>query len=63
MEGYLAATLFIKGLQAAGKDLTQKSFIHNLRQVKSYNASGLMPKTINYSTIFGHDPNPTAPSS
>ncbi|HEX4219028.1 MAG TPA: ABC transporter substrate-binding protein [Acidimicrobiales bacterium] len=59
MEGYLAATLFIKGLQVAGKDLTRQSFINNLRQVKSYNANGLIPETINFSTVFGHDPNPT----
>jgi branched-chain amino acid transport system substrate-binding protein len=59
MEGYLAATLFIKGLQVAGKNLTQKSFIDNLRQVTSYNANGLLPQTINFSTVFGHDPNPT----
>ncbi len=58
MEGYLAATLFIRGLQATGKDLTRANFIKDLRAVKSYNANGLLPHTINYSTIFGHDPNP-----
>ena len=58
MEGYLAATLFIKGLEATGKDLTRQKYIHDLRQVKNYNAGGLMSNTVNYPTIFGHNPNP-----
>ena len=27
-----------------------------LRSIKAYNGNGLLPITINYSTIFGHDP-------
>ena len=30
--------------------------IKDLRGLKSYNANGLLPESINYSTIFGHDP-------
>lgn len=58
MEGYLAATLFIKGLQVTGGDLTRQNFIKSLRGVNNYNAGGLMASTVNFSTIFGHDPNP-----
>ena len=58
MEGYLAATLFIKGLQATGKDLTRTNYMHTLRKVSDYNAGGLMSNTIDYTTIFGHNPNP-----
>ena len=29
--------------------------IKDLRGLKSYNANGLLPQSINYSTIFGHD--------
>ena len=27
-----------------------------LRNLKAYNANGLLPTAINYSTVFGHDP-------
>jgi branched-chain amino acid transport system substrate-binding protein len=59
MEGYLAATLFIQGLKATGKDLTRTNYIKDLRKVKNYNGGGLMASTINYSTVFGHNPNPS----
>ena len=29
--------------------------IKDLRSIKSYNGNGLLPESINYSTIFGHD--------
>jgi ABC-type branched-subunit amino acid transport system substrate-binding protein len=58
MEGYLAGTLFIKGLQVTGKDLTRTNYIKDLRKVKDYNAGGLMSNTVNFPTIFGHNPNP-----
>ena len=45
----------IKGLQLAGPNPTHASVIEALRGVKSYNANGLLPITLNYSTDFGHD--------
>ncbi|MGP0032743.1 MAG: ABC transporter substrate-binding protein [Acidimicrobiales bacterium] len=55
-ESWLGADLMIKGLQLAGKNATQAGVIKALRHVKAYNGNGLLPTTINYSTIFGHDP-------
>jgi hypothetical protein len=46
----------IKGLQMAGPNPTRAAVIKDLRSIKSYNGNGLLPITINYSTIFGHDP-------
>ena len=45
----------IKGISWPGKNPTQASVIHALRNLKSYNGNGLLPETINYSTDFGHD--------
>ena len=39
----------------AGQNPTHAGVIHALRSLKSYNGNGLLPETINYSTIFGHD--------
>ena len=39
----------------SGSNPTRAAVIKDLRQLKSYNANGLLPQTINYSTIFGHD--------
>jgi branched-chain amino acid transport system substrate-binding protein len=55
-EAWVGADLMIKGLQLAGKNPTSAKVITSLRNLKSYNASGLLPITINYSTIFGHNP-------
>ncbi len=54
-ESWLGADLMIKGLELAGKNPTQAAVIHDLRNLKSYNGDGLLPETINFSTIFGHD--------
>jgi branched-chain amino acid transport system substrate-binding protein len=54
-ESWLGADLMIKGLEMAGKNPTHAGVIHALRSLKSYNGNGLLPQTINYSTIFGHD--------
>ncbi len=54
-EAWVGADLMIKGLQAAGKNPTSASTIKALRGITSYNANGLLPSTINYTTIFGHD--------
>jgi hypothetical protein len=42
-------------LELAGKNPTQSGVIHALRNLKAYNGNGILPETINYSTIFGHD--------
>ncbi len=55
-ESWVGADLMIKGMQLAGKNPTRATVIKDLRGLKSYNANGLLPTTINYSTIFGHDP-------
>lgn len=58
-EAWAGADLMIKGMQMAGKSPTQAAVIKDLRGLKSYNANGLLPESINYSTIFGHDVSPT----
>jgi branched-chain amino acid transport system substrate-binding protein len=55
-ESWLGADLMIRGLELAGPDPTHANVITALRNLKSYNGNGLLPETINYSTIFGHDP-------
>jgi branched-chain amino acid transport system substrate-binding protein len=54
-EAWVGADLMIKGLQLAGKNPTSASVIKALRGIKSYDANGILPESINYSTIFGHD--------
>ena len=54
-ESWLGADLMIKGLQLAGPNPTRAAVIKDLRNIKSYNGNGLLPESINYSTIFGHD--------
>ncbi len=54
-EAWLGADLMIKGLQLAGSNPTRAGVIKALRDLKSYNGNGLLPQTIDYSTIFGHD--------
>jgi branched-chain amino acid transport system substrate-binding protein len=54
-EGWLGVDLMIKGLEGAGANPTHASVIHALRNIKSYNANGLLPEYINYSTDFGKD--------
>ncbi len=55
-EAWAGADLMIKGLQMAGANPSRAAVIKDLRGLKSYNANGLLPQSINYSTIFGHDP-------
>jgi ABC-type branched-subunit amino acid transport system substrate-binding protein len=55
-ESWLGADLMIKGIQLAGTNATHAGIIKALRNLKSYNGNGLLPITINYSTVFGHDP-------
>jgi ABC-type branched-subunit amino acid transport system substrate-binding protein len=54
-EAWAGADLMIKGLQMAGANPTRAAVIKDLRGLKSYNANGLLPESIDYSTIFGHD--------
>ncbi len=54
-ESWAGADLMIKGLEMAGTNPTRSAVIKDLRGLKAYNANGLLPDTINYSTIFGHD--------
>jgi ABC-type branched-subunit amino acid transport system substrate-binding protein len=54
-EAWAGADLMIKGLEMAGSNPTQAAVIKDLRGLKSYNVNGLLPGSINYSTIFGHD--------
>jgi branched-chain amino acid transport system substrate-binding protein len=48
MVGWLAADMFIRGVQAAGDCLTREKFIHNLRAVSDYNGGGLLPQTVDF---------------
>jgi branched-chain amino acid transport system substrate-binding protein len=54
-ESWLGADLMIKGLQKAGGSPTRSSVVKALRGITSYNGNGLLPQSINYATIFGHD--------
>ena len=54
-EAWAGADLMIKGLQMAGANPTRATVIKDLRGLKSYNDNGMLPQTINYSTIFGHN--------
>jgi branched-chain amino acid transport system substrate-binding protein len=54
-EAWAGADLMIKGLEMSGSNPTRAAVIKNLRSVKSYNDNGMLPQTINYSTIFGHN--------
>ncbi len=55
-EAWLGADLMLKGIGLAGANPTSAAVIHRLRDVKSYDGNGLLPQSINYSTVFGHDP-------
>ncbi len=55
-EAWLGADLMINGLQMAGSNPSRAVVIKDLRSIKAYNGNGLLPITVNYSTIFGHDP-------
>ena len=56
MVGWLSADTFIRGLEAAGVSCpTRAGFITNLRKVKGYTASGLLPPT-DFAAVFGKMP-------
>ncbi len=54
-EAWIGTDLMLKGLQMAGRNPSRSAVIKSLRSIKAYSANGLLPVTINYSTIFGHD--------
>ncbi len=54
-ESWVGADLMIKGIEGAGSNPTHASVVKSLRSITAYNADGLLPTTIDYSTIFGHD--------
>ena len=53
-EGWLGADLLVKGIEGAGSNPTRASVTTALRAIKAYNGNGILPITINYSTVFGH---------
>jgi branched-chain amino acid transport system substrate-binding protein len=55
-ESWTGADLMIKGLQMAGNNPTRAAVIKDLRGLKSYNANGLLPQSLNFATAFGHNP-------
>jgi len=57
-EAWLGADLMLRGLGMAGKNPTRSTVIKDLRGIKSYDGSGLLPVPINYSTVFGHSVTP-----
>jgi branched-chain amino acid transport system substrate-binding protein len=54
-EAWAGADLMIKGLEMAGANPTRAAVIKDLRSLKSYNDNGMLPQTIDYATIFGHN--------
>ncbi|HEY2563370.1 MAG TPA: hypothetical protein VGI44_06635, partial [Acidimicrobiales bacterium] len=54
-EAWAGADLMIAGLEMAGPNPAHAAVIKELRSLKSYDANGLLPDPIDYSTIFGHD--------
>jgi branched-chain amino acid transport system substrate-binding protein len=53
--GWLGADLMIKGIEGAGSNPTRAGVVKAIRSIKAYNGNGLLPNTINFSTVFGHD--------
>ena len=55
-EAWAGADLMIRGLQMAGANPTRAAVIKDLRSITNYTANGLLPRPIDYATVFGHDP-------
>ena len=55
-EAWMGADLMIKGIPLAGKVPTSSAVIKSLRSSESYDGIGILAKSINHSTTFGHDP-------
>jgi branched-chain amino acid transport system substrate-binding protein len=52
-EGWAAASAIVKGLQVAGKNPTQASFIAGLRAVSDFTADGLAVSPVSFTASFG----------
>jgi ABC-type branched-subunit amino acid transport system substrate-binding protein len=50
--GWIAADLFIKGLEVAGKNPTRASYISGLQGVDDYTAEGLLPTPRNFGLAY-----------
>ena len=57
-ESYLAVTLAAQGIGKAAST-SSADVIKALRGITNWNGNGLLPYTINYSTIFGHGATPS----
>jgi branched-chain amino acid transport system substrate-binding protein len=57
-EAWVGADLMIQGLKLAGSHPTRSNVIKDLRAIKSYDANGIDPVSIDYSTVFGHSASP-----
>ncbi len=57
-EAWVGADLMIQGLELAGSNPTRANVIKDLRALKSYDANGIDPVPIDYSTVFGHSASP-----
>ncbi len=55
-QAWMGADLMIKGIELAGGNPSPSHVTKALRGITSYNGNGLLPITVNYSTVFGTDP-------
>jgi len=51
--GWAVASTLIKGLEAAGKNMTQASFTQSLRKVNGFTVDGLSSSPVSYTASFG----------
>jgi ABC-type branched-subunit amino acid transport system substrate-binding protein len=61
-QGWLAADLFLYGLEAAGCDASQADFIETLRSSTTWDASGLYQESVDFSEL-GNLPNVNSPGN
>jgi len=57
-EAWVGTDLMIQGLKMAESNPTRPNVIKDLRSITSYDADGIDPTPINYSTVFGHYASP-----
>jgi branched-chain amino acid transport system substrate-binding protein len=57
-EAWVGADLMIQGLKMSGSNPTRANVIKDLRSITSYDADGIDPTPIDYSTVFGHFASP-----
>jgi hypothetical protein len=56
-QSYIAVELAAEGLTKASS-ISSAAVIKALRGITDWNANGILPYTINYSTVFGHGASP-----